>query len=216
MSPISIFALCISCLIQVNYCSARRTYTVINGPAVYASNLVYIPTIRDQSCVYGSSYSLPVSYDSYSLNDCSISYPSISCCSCPSYSITSCNPSACTCSCPSYSIASCFPSASSSSSSSYSITSSRPCESSSSCPSYSITSSIPCESSSSCNTPSSLGPDGSYGGIGSGEVSITGTVEACGTTCVSGSVPVLGSASFSGCTPACGSVSIKGQCECDC
>ncbi|XP_063544473.1 uncharacterized protein LOC134752717 [Cydia strobilella] len=175
MFPVSLFALCIACLIQVNYCAARRTYAVINGPAVYGSNLVYIPTITDQNCIYGSSYTLPVSYDSYSL-----SYPSVSC-SCPSC-VTS---------------------------SSVSVTPS----------SVSVTpSSISATPSSVSVTPSSVSvtPSGTYGGKGSGKVSVTGTVDACGSTCVAGSVPVLGSACFNGCAPACGSVSIRGQCECGC
>ncbi|XP_063631359.1 uncharacterized protein LOC134802653 [Cydia splendana] len=57
---------------------------------------------------------------------------------------------------------------------------------------------------------------GSYGGTGTGQVGVSGNIDACGNTCVVGSVPVLGSVDFGGCVPACGSVSISGQCGCGC
>ncbi|XP_063370986.1 chorion class CA protein ERA.1-like [Cydia amplana] len=57
---------------------------------------------------------------------------------------------------------------------------------------------------------------GSYGGTGTGQVGVSGNIDACGNTCVVGSVPVLGSVDFGGCVPACGSVSIQGQCGCGC
>ncbi|XP_063631361.1 uncharacterized protein LOC134802656 [Cydia splendana] len=56
----------------------------------------------------------------------------------------------------------------------------------------------------------------SYGGTGTGQVGVSGDIDACGTTCVVGSVPVLGSVDFGGCVSASGSVSITGQCGCDC
>ncbi|XP_063631767.1 chorion class CA protein ERA.1-like [Cydia splendana] len=57
---------------------------------------------------------------------------------------------------------------------------------------------------------------GSYGGTGTGQVGVSGDIDACGNTCVTGSVPVLGSVDFGGCVGACGSVSICGQCGCGC
>ncbi|XP_063631632.1 chorion class high-cysteine HCA protein 12-like isoform X3 [Cydia splendana] len=57
---------------------------------------------------------------------------------------------------------------------------------------------------------------GSYGGTGTGQVGVSGNIDACGQTCVVGSVPVLGSVDFGGCVGACGSVSICGQCGCGC
>ncbi|XP_063544658.1 uncharacterized protein LOC134752829 [Cydia strobilella] len=56
----------------------------------------------------------------------------------------------------------------------------------------------------------------SYGGTGTGQVGVSGNIDACGTTCVDGSVPVLGSVCFGGCAPTSGSVSISGQCGCGC
>ncbi|XP_063370992.1 chorion class high-cysteine HCA protein 12-like [Cydia amplana] len=55
-----------------------------------------------------------------------------------------------------------------------------------------------------------------YGGTGTGQVGVSGNIDACGNTCVVGSVPVLGSVDFGGCVPARGSLSICGQCGCGC
>ncbi|XP_061726704.1 uncharacterized protein LOC133532170 isoform X2 [Cydia pomonella] len=55
-----------------------------------------------------------------------------------------------------------------------------------------------------------------YGGTGTGQVGVSGNIDACGNTCVDGSVPVLGSVDFGGCALACGTVIISGQCGCDC
>ncbi|XP_048001849.1 uncharacterized protein LOC125238554 [Leguminivora glycinivorella] len=185
MSSLSVFALCVTFLIQVNYSVARRSYTVISSPAVYASNLLYVPTIADQSCVYGSSYGLPVSYDSYSLADYSTIYPtSVSCIptSVPSYiSPPILNT-------PSVSVGAPF------------------------CRPTSVPSN---NSPPSLNPSINVPLTDSYGGEGTGIVGVDGTVDARGSTRVSGSVPVQGAAGFRGSTPAYGSVSIRGQCECE-
>ncbi|XP_061726234.1 uncharacterized protein LOC133531855 [Cydia pomonella] len=57
---------------------------------------------------------------------------------------------------------------------------------------------------------------GSYGGTGTGQVGVSGNIDACGNTCIVGSVPVLGSVDFGGKVAASGSVSISGQCGCGC
>ncbi|XP_063370970.1 chorion class CA protein ERA.1-like [Cydia amplana] len=59
-------------------------------------------------------------------------------------------------------------------------------------------------------------PCASYGGVGTGQVGVSGDIDASGQTVVVGSVPVLGSVDFSGTVPASGSVSISGQCGCGC
>ncbi|XP_061726825.1 chorion class CA protein ERA.1-like [Cydia pomonella] len=56
----------------------------------------------------------------------------------------------------------------------------------------------------------------SYGGSGTGQVGVSGNIDASGQTAVVGSVPVLGSVDFGGKVPASGSVSISGQCGCGC
>ncbi|XP_063631686.1 chorion class CA protein ERA.1-like [Cydia splendana] len=65
-------------------------------------------------------------------------------------------------------------------------------------------------------TPAPAPPCASYGGVGTGQVGVSGDIDASGQTVVVGSVPVLGSVDFSGTVPASGSVSISGQCGCGC
>ncbi|XP_063391373.1 chorion class CA protein ERA.1-like [Cydia fagiglandana] len=65
-------------------------------------------------------------------------------------------------------------------------------------------------------TPTPAPPCASYGGAGTGQVAVSGDIDASGQTVVVGSVPVLGSVDFSGTVPASGSVSISGQCGCGC
>ncbi|XP_048002448.1 uncharacterized protein LOC125238990 [Leguminivora glycinivorella] len=56
----------------------------------------------------------------------------------------------------------------------------------------------------------------SYGGSGTGQVGVSGSIDADGQTAVVGSVPVLGAVDFGGKVAAAGSVSISGQCGCGC
>ncbi|XP_063391643.1 chorion class CA protein ERA.1-like [Cydia fagiglandana] len=56
----------------------------------------------------------------------------------------------------------------------------------------------------------------SYGGSGTGQVSVSGDIGASGQTVVVGSVPVLGAVDFGGKVAASGSVAISGQCGCGC
>lgn len=55
---------------------------------------------------------------------------------------------------------------------------------------------------------------GPYGGVGNGDVSVTGELPVAGMTIVGGQIPVLGAVQFSGSVPAAGTVTISGTCNC--